>query len=106
MYLEEEVLKMGWNLIAFIIILGIGVPVLNMIYQGFVNPSTGSWANWTTSNATIGMAPGTYTVNSSVPSTFEVGTFQFIPWLCTLMAVIFIVLLVSGRYRDKQQPPM
>jgi hypothetical protein len=97
---------MGWNLLALLVILGIGVPILNMVYQGFVNSSNGSWSNWTTSNATYGTPTGTYTVNTSVPSTFELGVFQFIPWLCALMAVIFIVLLVSGRYRDKQQPLM
>lgn len=81
---------MGWSLLAMLILLGIGVPILNMIYQGFLNTTNGSWQNWT--------------INGTAPySTFELGIFQSISWLAALMAIIFIVLLVSGRYSRKDQ---
>jgi hypothetical protein len=82
-----------WKFLGLFVILGIGVPVLMMIYQGFVNSTNGSWNNWTVTTAT-----GCVTAYS----TFEHGVFQIIPLLAGLMALGFILFLIAGGFQKKE----
>lgn len=97
---------MPWTLISLLTILGLGVPILQRIYNTFLNTSSGSWLNWTVSNATPAMAPGTYTVNTTAYSQVEFATFQFIPFLAALMALMFLLWMIGGglqRHNDERR---
>ncbi len=79
--------------------LGIGIPILNNIYQTMLNPTTGSWMNWTVSNATM-------TGNVTAYTPFELSYWRLMTIIITLMLIIFILMLIGGKFRREQQPPM
>ena len=92
----QEIKDMGWTIVSLLIMLGIGIPVLNYIYQGFLNTTNGTWMNWTITDTTTGCATVPY-------STFEIGMFRFIPLLAALMVIMFILMLISGRLKKDEQ---
>ena len=91
-----------WQVIFFLIMLGIGLPILAIIYDTFTNTTNGSWLNWTTSNATPSTPSGTYTVNTTMYSTYELGWFQILPILVTLMGLAFLLILISGYFKKTE----
>jgi len=85
---------MFWKLLGLFVILGIGIPILMSIYNGFVNSVNGSWVNWTIAYTTI---CGT-TACVTAYSTLELGIFQIIPIIAALFVLGFILYVISGGF--------
>ncbi len=100
---------MFWKFLGLLIILGIGIRILMSIYYGFTNSTNGSWVNWTiVYNTTYCGTTHTYnTACVTAYSTFELGIWQLIPILAALMALGFILYLLSGGFsKPDNLPPM
>jgi uncharacterized membrane protein len=100
---------MFWKILGLFVILGIGVPVLMRIYDGFVNSVNGSWTNWTIAYRTTycGTTATYNTACITAYSTLELGIFQIIPILAALMVLGFILYILSGGFSNKDNmPPM
>lgn len=87
-----------WILLGLLIMLGIGIPIVNTIYQTFTNTTNGTWLTWTVANATG-------TGNVTAYTQFELGYWQLAPIIMAIMILIFILMLVGGRFK-REQPPM
>lgn len=85
-----------WSLITMLIILGLGIPILQTIYNTFLNTTNGSWLNWTVSNIT---GSGNVTAYTE----FEFNTFRFIPLLAGLMALAFILAMLGGAIQRRNE---
>jgi len=92
-----------WMLLSLLIILGLGVPILQLIYNTFLNTTNGSWLNWAVSNATTSTPTGTYTVNATAYTDPELATFQFMPLLAALMALAFILWVLGGAIQRRRE---
>ena len=92
---------MLWKLLGLLVILGIGVPILMNIYDGFTNSTNGSWVNWTVAYTTV---CGT-TACVTAYSTMELGIFQMIPIIAGLMILGFILYLLSGGFHKPDNMP-
>lgn len=93
---------MFWMIISLLVILGIGVPLLQTIYSGFLNTTNGSWLTWTVSNATASMNATTACVTYTTAYTeVEFNTFRFIPLLAGLMALVFLLVLIGGAMQRR-----
>jgi xanthine/uracil permease len=90
-----------WRFLTLLVILGIGIPILMTIYNGFTNSTNGSWNNWTIAYTT---ACGT-TACVTAYSTFELGVFQMIPILAALCVLGFILYLLSGGFSKPDNLP-
>jgi xanthine/uracil permease len=100
---------MFWKLLGLLVILGIGIPVLMNIYDGFLNSTNGSWNNWTIAyNTSYCGTTATYTTACvTAYNTFERGIFQMIPIFGGLMMLGFILYLLSGGFsKPDNMPPI
>lgn len=84
---------MFWKIIGFLVILGIGVPILRLIYVGFTDSNNGTMVNWTTSNV-------------SIVSDFEMAYWRLVPILVALMVLAFLVIYVGGHFHRKREEDM
>jgi len=66
-------------------ILGIGVPILRLVYVGFTDSNNGTMVNWTTQNVTI-------------VSDFEMAYWRLLPILAALMVLAFLIIYISGHF--------
>lgn len=81
-------------IISLLVILGLGVPILQIIYNTFLNTTNGSWQTWVVSNLT---GTGNVTAYTEV----EYNTFRFIPLLAGLMALVFLLAIVGGAVQRR-----
>lgn len=85
---------MPWAIISLLIILGLGVPILQRVYDTFLNTTNGSWINWTTACSTLTGSNATY-------YPYEFSTFKFLPLLAGLMALAFLLALLGGAMQRR-----
>lgn len=79
---------MFWKIIGFLMILGIGVPILRLVYVGFTDSNNGSMVNWTTQNVTI-------------VSDFEMAYWRLLPILAALIVLGFLIIYISGFFHRR-----
>ena len=76
---------MFFKIIGFLFILGIGVPILRLVYDGFTDSVNGTMVNWTTQNVTI-------------VSEFEMSYWRLLPILAALVVLGFLIVYISGHF--------
>jgi hypothetical protein len=89
-----------WRFLGMLVILGIGIPILMRVMDGFTNSVNGSWVNWTVVyNTSYCATTASYlTACTTAYTTFELGLWQLIPILAALMMLGFILYTLSGGF--------
>jgi hypothetical protein len=83
-----------WKILGLLFALGLGIPILNMVYQGFTNSTNGTitTGNVTTTACTTGVPLATGA---------EIALWQLMTVILALIIIGFLFALIGGKFQKQ-----